>query len=142
MLAGHYAFYAYFAPFLECTMLLSQIWIIIFYFSLGVVAVGGGVLGGMLADKIGSRKAILFVISVFAIVLFILPYTVFSFPLFLIVMMLWGTLSWSIAPPQQNYIIESDPYTAELHQSFNNSALQIGIALGSGIGGVVIGQTG
>src|SRR5690625_1737742 len=142
MLAGHYAFYAYFAPFLESTMHLSQTWISICYFLFGIAAVGGGALGGMLADKLGSRKAILSVISVFAIVLFILPHTVFSFPLFLIVMMLWGTLSWSIAPPQQNYIIELDPYTAELHQSFNNSALQIGIALASGIGGVVIGQTG
>src|SRR5699024_8438688 len=91
MLEGHYAFYAYFAPFLESTMHLSQTWISICYFLFGIAAVGGGALGGMLADKLGSRKAILSVISVFAIVLFILPHTVFSFPLFLIVMMLWGT---------------------------------------------------
>src|SRR5699024_12334245 len=106
-----------------------------------IVAVGVGALGGMLADKLGSKKAILSVISVFAIVLFILHHTVFSFHLFLIVMMLCGTLSWSIAPPQENYIIESDPYIDELHQSYNISAFQFGIALGSGIFGVVICQT-
>src|SRR5699024_3543248 len=65
MLAGHYAFYAYFAPFLESTMHLSQTWISICYFLFGIAAVGGGALGGMLADKLGSRKAILSVISVF-----------------------------------------------------------------------------
>src|SRR5699024_1224645 len=92
MLAGHYAFYAYFAPFLESTMHLSQTWISICYFLFGIAAVGGGELGGMLADKLGSRKAILSVISVFAIVLFILPHTVFSFPLFLFVMLVWCTL--------------------------------------------------
>src|SRR5699024_12391046 len=81
-------------------------------------------------------------ISVFALVLFSLPHTVGPFPPFLIGRMRWGTWRRSSAPPQQNYIMESDPYTAELHQSFNDSALQIGIALGSGSGGVVIGQTG
>lgn len=141
MLAGHYAFYAYFAPFLESTLQLNQTWVSISYFLFGIAAVGGGALGGFLADKLGSTKAILSLIATFAIVLFILPHTTFYFPLFLVVMMLWGTLSWSLAPPQQNYIIESDPHTSELHQSFNNSALQIGIALGSGIGGLVIGQT-
>lgn len=141
MLAGHYTFYAYFAPFLEETMQLSQTWVSICYFLFGISAVAGGYLGGALADKFGSAKTILTVIATFAIVLFMLPYSTFSFPLFLVVMMLWGALSWSLAPPQQNYIIESDPVTAEIHQSFNNSALQVGIAIGSGVGGMVIGHS-
>lgn len=138
MLAGHYTFYAYFTPFLETTLHLSQNWISITYFIFGIAAVSGGALGGMLADKFGVQRTILFVIGSFAITLFVLPYTTFSFPIFLLVMILWGAFSWALAPPQQEYIIQTDPDTAAIHQSFNNSALQIGIALGSAIGGVAI----
>lgn len=142
MLAGHYTLYAYFTPFLETTLHLSQNWISITYFIFGIAAVSGGALGGALADKYGVQKTILFVIGAFSVSLFVLPYMTFSFPLFLFVMMLWGALSWALAPPQQEYIIQSDPDTAAIHQSFNNSALQIGIALGSAIGGIVLQKTG
>lgn len=138
MLAGHYTFYAYFTPFLETTLHLSQNWISITYFIFGIAAVSGGALGGILADKFGVQRTILFVIGSFSILLFVLPYTTFSFPFFLVIMMLWGAFSWALAPPQQEYIIQTDPETAGIHQSFNNSALQIGIALGSAIGGVAI----
>lgn len=142
MLAGHYTVYAYFTPFLETTMQLSPYWISICYFLFGIAAMSGGAFGGSLATRIGSTKSILIILSAFSVSLFLLPYTTFSLLVFIIFMMIWGALSWALAPAQQEYIIQSDPVSSDIHQSFNNSALQVGIALGSGVGGIVFSQTG
>jgi len=142
MLAGHYTVYAYFTPFLETTMKLSSSLISIFYFLFGIAAVAGGAIGGSFATRVGSQKSILIILGLFSLSLFVLPYSTFSLPIFIVVMMIWGALSWALAPAQQDYIIQTDPASSDIHQSFNNSALQVGIALGSGVGGVAFSYTG
>lgn len=110
------------------------------YLIFGVAAVTGGGIGGTLADKFGSKPTILLVTIMFGAAIFSLPFTAFSFPLFLVVMVLWSAMSWAITPAMQSYLIESSPESSDIQQSLNNSALHFGIAFGSLVGGIVIDQ--
>lgn len=140
-LAGHMVLYAYFTPFLKTTLGLDGTWVSIIYLIFGIAAVAGGGIGGVLADRFGSQKVILCVIVIFALSLFTIPHTTFAFPLFIIIMIIWGSASWAITPALQSYLIETSPETAAIQQSLNNSALHFGIAFGSLIGGIVIERT-
>lgn len=140
-LAGHMVLYAYFTPFVKTTLGIDGTWLSVIYLIFGVAAVTGGGLGGMLADRFGAKRVILVVISIFGLALFTIPYTTFSVPLFILVMIIWAMMNWSITPSLQSYLIESAPETAAIQQSLNNSALHLGIAFGSLVGGFVIERT-
>lgn len=142
MLTGHFTLYAYFTPYLQEAMQLSPQWISIAYFAFGIAAVAGGMLGGVLADKLGNKKAIIVVLASFSLSMFSLPLSTTSLWLFIPSMMLWGGISWSLAPAIQSYLISCDPLNSEVQQSFNSSAIQIGISFGSAIGGIIISYTG
>ncbi|MCM3491087.1 MFS transporter [Alkalihalophilus marmarensis] len=140
-LAGHLTLYAYLTPFLRITMGMDGTWISMMYLIFGVAAIIGGGVGGMLADRFGTKPTIVAVIIVFAISIFTIPYTTSILPLFLVVMVVWSMLSWAITPAIQSYLIETAPETSDIQQSLNNSALHFGIAAGSMIGGIVIEQS-
>ncbi|ERN52193.1 MFS transporter [Alkalihalophilus marmarensis] len=140
-LAGHLTLYAYLTPFLRMTMGMDGTWISMMYLIFGVAAIIGGGVGGMLADRFGTKPTIVGVIIVFAVSIFTIPYTTSILPLFLVVMVVWSMLSWAITPAIQSYLIETAPKTSDIQQSLNNSALHFGIAAGSMIGGIVIEQS-
>ena len=135
---GHFTFYAYFTPFINSELGMSGSVVSGIYFVFGLAAVAGGGLGGMLTDRLGSQRVVLLVTAIFAVTLFVLPFTAKVFLLFMFIVLIWGIMSWTITPPMQSYLIEVAPEVAATHQSLNNSALHFGIAFGSLIGSIVI----
>ncbi|WP_377888652.1 MFS transporter [Alkalihalobacillus sp. R86527] len=137
-LTGHLTLYGYLTPFLKTSLGLTGTWVSIVYLIFGIAAVAGGGLGGVASDRFGTKPTILTAIVIFGISMFLIPCTTFAFPLFLIVMVVWSMLSWGITPAQQSYLIEIAPESSDIQQSLNNSALHLGIALGSSVGALVI----
>ncbi|HLR51373.1 MAG TPA: MFS transporter [Candidatus Avamphibacillus sp.] len=137
-MAGHYILYAYLTPFVKTTMGLDGTWLSVIYLIFGIAAVSGGGIGGTISDNYGAKPTIIGCMVIFSITLFIIPYTTFSIPLFLCILVIWGMMSWVLSPAMQSYLIETTPETADIQQSLNNSALHFGIAFGSLIGSIVI----
>lgn len=142
MLTGHLTLYAYLTPYLQETFQLSPGMTSIVYFLFGLAAVSGGGLGGLMADKWGTKRSILLIVSSFAVIMFVLPLTAqVSFYVFLIAMVIWSALSWALSPAQQSYLMQTAPDTADIQLSLNSSVLHLGIASGSVVGGLVIEQS-
>ncbi|MBM6594303.1 MFS transporter [Microvirga pudoricolor] len=109
----------------------------------GLGAAVGNAVGGQLADRWGARRTITAAIGSNAAMLALfslmghLPQTIGA-PLFVVGLALWGMLTWSFPPAQASRILTIAPDAAPLALSLNGSALYLGVALGSFIGGLMI----
>ena len=66
-----------------------------------------------------------------------LPETII-FPAFFAVVFAWGFVGWGFLPAQSSHLLSLSPTNAPLVLSLNASALYLGIAGGSLIGGLVL----
>ncbi|MDB5766908.1 MAG: pbuE, partial [Collimonas fungivorans] len=138
MIAGHFTLFAYLAPYLGATLGLHGNSLSLMYALFGASAVSGGYLGGWLSDRLGARRTLWLVPAMFTVVLASLPLFAGSLWLFLPAMMIWSSLSWSISPTVQSYLIGSAPADSEVNIGLNTSAMHLGVALGAACGGMVI----
>ncbi|MFD1360745.1 MFS transporter [Lentibacillus salinarum] len=137
-MTGHTVLYAYLTPFSKTALGVDGTWVSIIYLVFGAAAVSGGGIGGVLSDAIGAKRTIMVTTVLFGLVIFSIPYTTFALPAFFVILIIWGILSWALSPATQSYLITLSPETSDIQQSLNNSALHLGIAFGSLIGGFVI----
>lgn len=138
MIGGHFVLFAYLAPYAVDAVGFDDDTLVPIFVAFGVAGVSGGYLGGWLTDVVTPRAAILVVPLAYLAVLLAIP-AVSSMPMaFLGLMMVWACISWMISPVVQSFLISAGPETAEAGVSLNLSAMHVGVALGTAIGGLAL----
>ena len=143
-MTGAFVVFAYIAPLVErITGGEGAVAAALFVF--GIAAVTGNVLGGTATDYAGPRPTLIVGLATFALalaalwVLSGLAPTVTMVVAATAALILWGIANWAFNPPQQQRLLEAAPDAGGLALSVNASALYVGIALGSAIGGYALG---
>ncbi|WP_244629871.1 MFS transporter [Brucella intermedia] len=138
MIGGHFVLFAYLTPYLLEAVHVSSQRIIWAMLAFGLAGMTGGYLGGLLADKLSPRLAIVLTPLLYLTALMAIPVAINSSTVFGLVLMIWACLSWMISPVVQSFLMTTDPATAEAGVGINLSAMHVGVALGTATGGIAL----
>lgn len=138
---GYTMVFAYIAPLLSHTAGFSIKMTSIALFILGIFAFIGSRFGGYAVDKWGPNRAISISLCVHIVVLFVLTFTQYTMVGVFISLAVWGVATWTTTPAKQFYLISLKPQSSETVLSFNTALMNVGMMLGSALGGIIIQYT-
>ncbi len=146
-MTGAFAVYTYIAAVAVDGAGLPKSLMPVVLLSFGIGAAIGNVVGGQLADRFGATRTVILASVLNAIALMAvswimqLPHGVAG-PTLIGHMFVWGVIAWMFPPAQASRVLTIAPESAPLALSLNYSALYIGVAFGSMIGGQILGHIG
>ncbi|WP_276352611.1 MFS transporter [Cohnella caldifontis] len=134
---GYSVTYTYISPYLLEITGMSERQVSIGLFAFGIASLIGSKLGGYGTDKWGVPRTLTGGMLLHAISLVLLSAGAGSPAVVFPVLMLWAFAAWSSGPTQQYYLMSLTPEASGIMLSLNSSVLQLGMAAGAGLGGVV-----
>ncbi|MFE3448529.1 MFS transporter [Nonomuraea sp. NPDC059194] len=138
-LAASYGLYAYAVPLLHAlgAGAASEMWMLFLY---GAGAVAGNLMAGAAADRYGPVRVLAVGYAALAVTLAVFAWAVEARWLALAgpLMVVWGASTWSHTPAQQLRLISAAPQETAVVVGLNASALYLGIALGTALGGLLL----
>ncbi|OYD06971.1 MFS transporter [Paludifilum halophilum] len=133
---GYSVLNSYIAPFLGSVT--DEKYISAILFIIGIASLAGSKLGGFTADHYGKDKTLLSSLILQSIALIGL-FLVMNSTIFIVIMLAFWSVVFMMFGPTQNYnLISLAPQAASIMLSLNSSFVQIGFALGSGLGGIAV----
>ncbi|RXZ82071.1 MFS transporter [Paenibacillaceae bacterium] len=139
-IGGYSIVYTYISPYLLTVTKLSEQGVSIGLFAFGIASLFGSKFGGFSTDKWGAPRTLVIGMLFHTVALVLLsiaghsPFIVFP------LLMLWAFTAWSSGPTQQYHLMTLAPEASGIMLSLNSSVLQLGMAAGAGLGGVVVQQ--
>ncbi|SMC03481.1 Predicted arabinose efflux permease, MFS family [Sulfobacillus thermosulfidooxidans DSM 9293] len=135
--AGVYGFYTYLGVILHLYHYsASQLAMALVAYGLG--AVSGSLSGGKFADRFGARRIATTSLILLGATLLVIPFSLFIPILLIVNLFLYALMGYAFFPSYQSKLSHDYPGHRTTILAWNNSALYIGIALGSAMGSFVI----
>jgi DHA1 family inner membrane transport protein len=129
--------FTYIAPILREASHASTFWVTAALVLFGVGLTAGNWLGGRYADK-SVDKALITMMAALAVLLVAFAFGMFSLPLAMILLPLWGAASFALVPPLQMRVMDAAHEAPNLASAMNIGAFNLGNAIGAALGGEVI----
>jgi len=143
---GTFTAFTYLAPILQNISGFSEMavaWVILVY---GVSVAIGNIWGGKLADRHGPLLALQIIFALLTVVLLVFTWTAAKPWLALITVLAWGAVAFGNVPGLQVYVVQraeiDAPKAIDVASGLNIAAFNMGIALGSSVGGVIVANVG
>jgi DHA1 family inner membrane transport protein len=108
----------------------------------GLSGVAGTLIGGMANDRFGSRRTLAVQLAVLGSTMALLPMSSGSWPVLMLLLLVWGTAGFGMMVPQQSRLAALAPSQAPVLLSLNASMLYLGTAGGAIIGGALASSLG
>ncbi|WP_417670469.1 MFS transporter [Pseudoalteromonas tetraodonis] len=139
---GTFTAFTYLAPILEQQTGFAPSAIGLIMLVYGVSVAVGNIWGGKLADKRGPISALSIIFSALTIILLAFTFTMESKVAAVLTILIWGALAFGNVPGLQLYVVKQakkhTPNAVDVASGLNIAAFNIGIALGSVTGGLVV----
>ncbi|MBO9491627.1 MFS transporter [Endozoicomonas sp. G2_1] len=139
---GTFVAFTYLAPILENVSGFASSSIGLIMLVYGVSVAIGNIWGGKLADNLGPVKALQIIFTALALVLVAFSFTASNPVSAVLTVLIWGAFAFGNVPGLQVYVVQlAEKYTpnaVDVASGLNIAAFNVGIAIGSIVGGVVV----
>lgn len=143
---GTFTAFTFLAPILEDVSGFGSNAISLIMLVYGVSVAIGNVWGGKMADKMGPIKALTIIFSGLAAILVVFNFTAVNPVASVITILVWGAFAFGNVPALQVYVVTlAEKYTpdaVDVASGLNIAAFNVGIALGSWGGGLIVAKAG
>ncbi|MDK9736831.1 MFS transporter [Vibrio sp. D404a] len=143
---GTFTAFTFLAPILENVSGFDSSAISLIMLVYGVSVAVGNIWGGKMADKMGPIKALTVIFSGLAAVLVVFNFTAVNPYASVATILVWGAFAFGNVPGLQVYVVKlAEKYTpdaVDVASGLNIAAFNVGIALGSWGGGIIVAESG
>ncbi|WP_246846294.1 MFS transporter [Humibacter ginsenosidimutans] len=108
----------------------------------GGAGVLGNVFAGRITDRYGSRASAAVALIVQAVALVAVAFFEWSYPLCLLLFVVWGVVVAGLTIPMQHRLVSIDPANAQQTMAWFSTAMYLGIAIAPPLGNAAIGLGG